>query len=213
MLITCAAVQNQNSRLVLHQLHAVPSIHENKQIKESRLKKTENPSPLNFSCLKKQCEKIITNKNQVVNCKWWKDYINRDCADCTTESRSCVNTLAASLWIHRTWKPGIFQLTYQLHNSSADCAGELFKPSKSKDLASLRVCNENKDFWFWVSFFYEWLWPVVTCRPIELELFKPSMVQKVLFSRICLICHLKGIRKKWRIRRSDELCKQVEILS
>ena len=48
-------------------------------------------------------------------------------------------------------KPGIFQLTYQLHNSSADCAGELFKPSKSKDLAGLRVCNENKDFW--VSFF------------------------------------------------------------
>jgi len=29
------------------------------------------------------------------------------------------------------------------------------------------------------------------------------------YSRICLICHLKGIRKKWWFRRSDELCKQV----
>jgi len=32
-------------------------------------------------------------------------------------------------------------------------------------------------------------------------------------SRICLIRHLKGIRKTWRFRRSDELCKQVKILS
>jgi len=30
---------------------------------------------------------------------------------------------------------------------------------------------------------------------------------------LCLIRHLKGIRKKWRFRRSDELCKQVKTLS
>jgi len=33
----------------------------------------------------------------------------------------------------------------QVHSSSADCVRELFTPSK--DLASLRVCNE-KFFWF-----------------------------------------------------------------
>jgi len=33
-------------------------------------------------------------------------------------------------------KPGIFRLTYQPHNSPADCARELFQPSK--DLASLQ---------------------------------------------------------------------------
>jgi len=33
-----------------------------------------------------------------------------------------------------------------------------------------------------------------------------------IYSRICLIRHLKGIRKKWRIRRSDELRKQVKTL-
>ena len=32
------------------------------------------------------------------------------------------------------------------------------------------------------------------------------------YSRICLIRHLKGIRKKWRIRQTDELCKQVKTL-
>ena len=32
-------------------------------------------------------------------------------------------------------------------------------------------------------------------------------------SRICLICHLKVMRKEWRFRRSDELCKQVKTLS
>jgi len=32
------------------------------------------------------------------------------------------------------------------------CARELFKPSK--DLASLLVCNEEKNFWFWVSGFF-----------------------------------------------------------
>jgi len=36
---------------------------------------------------------------------------------------------------------------------------------------------------------------------------------KRIYSRICLIRHLKGIRKKWRIRRTDELCKQVKTLS
>jgi len=33
---------------------------------------------------------------------------------------------------------------------------------------------------------------------------------KAMYSRICLIRHLKGIRKKWRIRWTDELCKQVK---
>jgi len=32
------------------------------------------------------------------------------------------------------------------------------------------------------------------------------------YSRILLIRHLKGIRKKWWIRRSDELRKQVKTL-
>jgi len=41
-------------------------------------------------------------------------------------------------------KPGISWLTYQPHNSSADSARELFKPSK--DSASLQVCNEKKNF-------------------------------------------------------------------
>jgi len=35
----------------------------------------------------------------------------------------------------------------------------------------------------------------------------------MLYSRICLIRHLKMITKKWRVRRSDELYKQVKILS
>jgi len=154
MLITCAAVQNQNSRLVLHQLHAVPSIHENKQIKESRLKKTENPSPLNFSCLKKQCEKIITNKNQVVNCKWWKDYINRDCADCTTESRSCVNTLAASLWIYRTWKSGNNKAYFGcLTNAIAPQWIALESWQTLKRLGKSSSCSEINIFWFSTCFF------------------------------------------------------------
>jgi len=38
-------------------------------------------------------------------------------------------------------KPGKFQLTYQPHGSSADCARELFKPSK--DWASHQLCNEK----------------------------------------------------------------------
>jgi len=33
-------------------------------------------------------------------------------------------------------------LSYQPHSSSADCARELFKPSK--DSASLRLCNDKK---------------------------------------------------------------------
>jgi len=33
------------------------------------------------------------------------------------------------------------------------------------------------------------------------------------YSRICLVRHLKGIRKKGRFRRSDEVCKQVKTLS
>jgi len=32
------------------------------------------------------------------------------------------------------------------------------------------------------------------------------------YSRICLMRHLKRIRKKWRIRRTDELCKQVKTI-
>jgi len=43
-----------------------------------------------------------------------------------------------------------FAATYQLHNSLGDCATELFEPSK--DLGSLRVCNEKKlfGFGFWI---------------------------------------------------------------
>ena len=49
-----------------------------------------------------------------------------------------VDTLAAGLRIYPTWKLGkkrVFQLSYQLHTSSADCSRELFKPLK--DSASL----------------------------------------------------------------------------
>jgi len=35
---------------------------------------------------------------------------------------------------------------YQQHNTSADCARELFKPSK--DSARLLVCNEKNVIWF-----------------------------------------------------------------
>jgi len=35
-------------------------------------------------------------------------------------------------------------------------------------------------------------------------------LQKCWYSRICLICHLKGIRKKWRFKWSDKLWKQVK---
>jgi len=45
---------------------------------------------------------------------------------------------------------GIFWLTYQPHTSSADCAKELFIPSKLS--ASLQVDNE-KNVWFWDSAF------------------------------------------------------------
>jgi len=34
-----------------------------------------------------------------------------------------------------------------------------------------------------------------------------------IHNRICLIRHRKGITKKWRFRRSYELCKQVKTLS
>jgi len=44
-----------------------------------------------------------------------------------------------------------FQLPYQQHSFYADCARELFKPSK--DFASLLVCNEKNVFWFWISVF------------------------------------------------------------
>ena len=36
---------------------------------------------------------------------------------------------------------------------------------------------------------------------------------KFKYSTICLIRYLKGIGKKWRIRRSDELGKQAKTLS
>jgi len=51
-------------------------------------------------------------------------------------------------------KPGVFRFSYQLHSSLADCAKELFKPSK--DSASLQVCNEKKIFGFGFHFFWEW---------------------------------------------------------
>jgi len=47
-------------------------------------------------------------------------------------------------------EPGIFQLTYQPHSSSVDCARELFKTLKES--ANLRVYNEKKfGFVFFVS--------------------------------------------------------------
>jgi len=51
-------------------------------------------------------------------------------------------------------KPGIFWLTSQPHSSSADCARELYKPSK--DLACLRVCNEKIISGFGFQVFCEW---------------------------------------------------------
>jgi len=44
------------------------------------------------------------------------------------------------------------------------------------------------------------------------NLMKTKTRLKPKYSRICLIRHLKGIRKKSRFRRSDELYKQVETL-
>jgi len=46
--------------------------------------------------------------------------------------------------------------------------------------------------------------------PITLTIIRHSTAK---YSRISLIRYLKGIRKKWRIRRSDELCRQVKTLS
>jgi len=43
-------------------------------------------------------------------------------------------------------KTSSFWLLYQEHSSFANCAGELFKPSK--DPASLLVCNEKRFFVF-----------------------------------------------------------------
>jgi len=48
-------------------------------------------------------------------------------------------------------KTSSFQLPYQQHSSSADCARELFKPLK--DSASLLVCNEKTFFGFGFLFF------------------------------------------------------------
>jgi len=55
------------------------------------------------------------------------------------------------LYLEIREKPGIFQLPYQPHSSSVDYGRELFKPSKN--LASLRVCNEKKFFGFGFRFF------------------------------------------------------------
>jgi len=55
-----------------------------------------------------------------------------------------ISTLAADLQyivLGNRGKTRVFRLTFQLHSSSADCARELFKPSK--DSASLWVCNEK----------------------------------------------------------------------
>ena len=50
-------------------------------------------------------------------------------------------------------KTRIFWLTYQPHSSSADCAGELFKPSKIRQVYEFAV---KKKFWLWIIFFCEW---------------------------------------------------------
>jgi len=49
-------------------------------------------------------------------------------------------------------------------------------------------------------------------RELMLVLISGGTEHSSWYSRICLIRHLKGIRKKWRIRRSDELRKQVKTL-
>ena len=59
------------------------------------------------------------------------------------------------------------------------------------------------------SFYHSEFWTTCAC-PEKQSL---SWIHCIKYSRICLICHLKGIRKKWRIRRSDELWKQVKTLS
>jgi len=48
--------------------------------------------------------------------------------------------------------------------------------------------------------------PVITQKNIS------NLVSFKCYGRILLIRHLKGIRKKWRIRRSDELRKQVKTI-
>jgi len=64
-----------------------------------------------------------------------------------------MNTLATAMnisYLEIRLKSSIFRLSYLLHNS-ADCVRELFKPSK--DLGSLRVCNEKILGGVWASFF------------------------------------------------------------
>ena len=48
-------------------------------------------------------------------------------------------------------KTSSFRLPNQRHSSSADCARELFKPSK--DLASLLVCTQKNFFWLGLADF------------------------------------------------------------
>jgi len=51
-------------------------------------------------------------------------------------------------------KTSSFWLPYQRHSSSADCARELFKPSK--DSASLLVCTRKTIFGWGLQNFSEW---------------------------------------------------------
>jgi len=65
-------------------------------------------------------------------------------------------------------KSSIFWLSYQSHSSSADCARELFKPSK--DLASLLVCNEKNFLVLGVGFYMSGIKSEVFFRPFWLML-------------------------------------------
>ena len=62
---------------------------------------------------------------------------------------------AYDIFILWNWpKTSSFWLPYQCHSSSADCARELFKPSKHSP--SLLVCNAKNIFSFGFQFFCEW---------------------------------------------------------
>jgi len=73
----------------------------------------------------------------------------------------------------------------------------------------------------WASFkvrlvlFWSWIWygKLIFLKVIFKENFIYLKNVIWIYSRICLIRHHKGIRKKWRIRRSDELREQVKTLS
>jgi len=65
--------------------------------------------------------------------------------------KSCSRDLAK---LKAVWKTKIFWLTYQPHSSSADCAKELFKPSKIRQVYKFAM---KKKFWLWILFSILWV--------------------------------------------------------